>query len=407
MNVAASELSASPSPYIRPVPAAMKKPGYAAVCGNEGLGKTSYYSYEELYLYPSVRKGILFSLSVDPGLRACCACSARTDLPLRIRDDLSVTETVEGHDPSCSAYRKRLKDAITSGYLWKMCCRPKALDVSFSWGKGARNKIKGAFYPGTAAGLIGTALPDLSLFAGTVATMSYNKNIRRLLSSGNVPAPADVISSLMMEFSRYTVKSKSGKELPLSSSFYVPWGKDVWGVSFVVGRLLRSELVGRSEKFVALSVETVLPSTFAADRRPSRFTVDSELWRGLMGLSHIEMYMPGEFEGKGIYLVGICANVEVKVRSAGVYDSFTRSSYGAEDRSFLAKRLQTFSLLRLNDYGMPCANDAEKRISESYTCAGYTCSKRLLPLPDSSLPAFVVENDRGTARAVNYSELSG
>ena len=115
----------------------------------------------------------------------------------------------------------------------------------------------------------------------------------------------------------------------------------------------------------------------------------------------------GEFEGKGIYLVGICANVEVKVRSAGVYDSFTRSSYGAEDRSFLAKRLQTFSLLRLNDYGMPCANDAEKRISESYTCAGYTCSKRLLPLPDSSLPAFVVENDRGTARAVNYSELSG
>ena len=400
-----SELNLSASIYAPPMPATIKKPGYAVLCDCADAGSAAYYSYESLYLYPPVRKGILYSTSVNPGARIRCACSTQTGSWLRIRDDLSIEESAPGHDFYCASYRQRLKTLISSGYLRKMCCGPKELRVSFSWGKGARNKIKGAIYPGTPTGLYDTAAPDLSLFAGTVATMAYNKNAPRLMAVGKRPSPTDVISSLMMEFSRYTIRTGAGRELPLSSSFYVPWAKKVWGVSFVVGRLLRSELVGRSEKFVVLSVDTVLPSTFTADARPSRFSIDSGLWAELMGLSPTQMYTPGMFEDKGIYIVGVCATVEVKIRGAGTYDSFTHSSYGAEEKTFLTKRLQTFSLLRLNAYGMPCANDDEAKISERYMDAGYICSKRLLPLPDSSVPAFVVESNRGQSMTVQYSDL--
>ena len=398
-------LKISEVPSIKPVPVTIKKPGYAVLYDLDEINRPAYYSYESLYLYPPVRKGLLYSLSINPGSRIRCACSAKDGAAVQIRDGLAIEESADGHDSSCVSYRQNLQSIISSGYLGKMCRSPRALNVSFSWGKGARNKNKGAIYPGTTAGMLKTVAPDLSLFAGTVATMAYNKNAPRLLSAKRRPSAADLISSLMMEFSRYTVRSRAGKELPLSSSFYVPWAKEPWGVSFVVGRLLRSELVGRTEKFVALSVDTVLPSTFAADARPSRFTVDSALWSELMGLSPIEIYRPGEFENAGLYLVGICAAVVVKIRNNGVYDSYSHS-YVAEEKTFIAKRLQTFALLRLNAYGMPCGNAAEMKISESYMSAGYVCSKRLLPLPDSSVPAFVVENDRGQSMAVNYSELS-
>ena len=375
----------------------IKKPGYARF---SSPNNAEYVSFEKLFLYPSVRRTLLFRSGQNAILS--CGCSVDKRLPVTIKDDLSVDMPPGGHDYACSAYRRKIKGIILSGQLHAFSSPSPAVNVSFRWGKGARNKKHLYLFNGLESALQKGPI-DFPGLAGTAASMAYNKRIQRLSGSLQVPGPESIISDLLIELSgcRLYNSGRNPQELDIGRSIFIPWQKEPCRVSFIAGRLLRSE-ISRGKKNTSLYIETVGRDLSPDAAGPYRISVDTAEWSELLGIS--DPLSPQRFEN--MYVMGIVVNKTVSLSGRGTYDSVTHSFYGGEGRSFTIRKAQQLILIEMSKYGLPCkAGSPERGISESYADLGLLCLKPLLPLPGcptNIVPALLIENDRGPARAFFY-----
>ena len=383
----------------------IRKPGYLRVFGINPQ-KQEYIPYEQLYLYPSLRRKLIYQ-GFQNGLS--CACLPYNDVMIVLGDDLSFKVPPTGHDYFCTCYRHQIQRFIQNSQLLAVADKAPMIKTDARWGKRARNKNHLYSFDSFGTTLRSSYISFIDL-VGAAAVLSYNKRMARLKETWRAPTAEEIVSDLLLEMSGITLinNAKVPQTINLGAALYNPWDKEAYHVSFVVGRLARSAVAGKVGKTTTLYIETLNNDFTLETTFPTKVSVDTLEWTSLMNQS--DPLTPRDYSDH--YVAALVINKEVRLPGQGSYDSLTHSFYGSEGSSFLIRKAQLLAVMQLSKYGMPCRSTTrEKEISEAYMDLHLICSKRLLPLPgcpEDLLPAFVIENDAGPSRVLFYrSDTAG